>query len=154
MRRNSSGQLVYSPSDLVRYLSSPFASWMDRYYLENPGALTPDEDTEDERLIAQTGQAHEQVVLAELKAMPAAVVEIQTKNAAAACEQTLSAIEAKSPVIYQAALHSEHFAGFADFLMLDEAGRSQVWDTKLARSPKPYYAIQLCCYADMPRRHD
>lgn len=24
-----------------------------------------------------------------------------------------------------------------------------MWDTKLARSPKPYYAIQLCCYSEM-----
>jgi hypothetical protein len=25
----------------------------------------------------------------------------------------------------------------------------QVWDTKLARAPKPYYAVQLCCYSEM-----
>ena len=24
-----------------------------------------------------------------------------------------------------------------------------MWDTKLANSPKPYYAIQLCCYSEM-----
>ena len=33
--------------------------------------------------------------------------------------------------------------------MLDASGRYQVWDTKLALSPKPYYAIQLCCYSEM-----
>ena len=64
-------------------------------------------------------------------------------------KQTLAAIESKAPVIYQAALQSGPFAGYADFLMLDQASRYQVWDTKLARSPKPFYAIQLCCYADM-----
>ena len=57
MKKDLSGQLVFSPSDLVRYLGSPFASWMDRYYLENPGAVTPDEETEDAQLIAQTGGA-------------------------------------------------------------------------------------------------
>lgn len=144
-----SGQLLYSPSDLVRYLASPFASWMDRYYIENPGAVTPDEDTEEERLIAQTGQEHEREVLKELSASPAGLVEIQTGDVAAAREQTRAAIMAKSRVIYQATLHTGHFSGFADFLMLDEQGRYQVWDTKLARSPKPYYAIQLCCYAEM-----
>ena len=55
MKKTPSGQLLYSPSDLVRYLASPFASWMDRYYLEDRGAVTPDEETEDEKLIAQTG---------------------------------------------------------------------------------------------------
>jgi hypothetical protein len=29
---------------------------MDRYCLENPCAVTPDEATEDEQLIAQTGE--------------------------------------------------------------------------------------------------
>ncbi len=149
MRKTGKGQLLYSPSDLVRFLASPFAIWMDRYYLENPGAVTPDEDTEDERLIAQTGQEHERTVLEELKAAAAAVVEIQTNNPATAREHTLSAILAKSPVIYQATLHNGQFAGFVDFLMFDKTGRYQVWDTKLARSPKPYYAIQLCCYAEM-----
>lgn len=149
MKKTAEGQLVYSPSDLVRYLASPFASWMDRYYLENPGAIAPDEAKEDQRLIAETGQAHERSVLADLKAAPAGVVEILTNNSATAREDTLSAIKSKSPVIYQAALHSGRFAGYADFLMLDAAERYQVWDTKLARSPKPYYAVQLCCYADM-----
>ncbi|WP_447978478.1 TM0106 family RecB-like putative nuclease [Candidatus Nitrospira bockiana] len=149
MKKTAVGQLVYSPTDLVRYLGSPFASWMDRYYLENPEAVTPDEETDDEQLIAQTGQDHEQAILAELKAAPAGVVEIRTTNAATAREETLAAITSKSPVIYQAALHSGQFVGYADFLMLDDHGCYQVWDTKLARSPKPYYAVQLCCYADM-----
>lgn len=122
---------------------------MDRYYLENPDAVTPDEDSEEDRLIAETGQKHERAVLAVLKSAPAEVVEISTKSSATARQETISAIESKSPVIYQAALYSGQFAGFADFLMLDQQERYQVWDTKLARSPKPYYAIQLCCYAEM-----
>jgi uncharacterized protein len=74
MKKTITGQLVYSPSDLVRYLSSPFASWMDRYYLENPKAITPDTDTEDQKLIAETGQEHERTVLTELQASAAGVV--------------------------------------------------------------------------------
>ncbi len=144
-----SGEVVYSPSDLIRYLASPFASWMDRYCLENPGMGTPDEATEEERLIAQTGEAHEQAVLDDFKSSAAPVIEIAKKDAVVARTQTLSAIRAKAPCIYQAALESGSFAGFADFLILDDSDRYQVWDTKLARSPKPYYAIQLCCYSEM-----
>ena len=65
MKKTTGGQLIYSPSDLVRYLASPFASWMDRYNLEHPGAVTPDETSAEDKLIAETGQAHEQTVLAE-----------------------------------------------------------------------------------------
>jgi predicted RecB family nuclease len=149
MKKKSSGEVVYSPSDLIRYLASPFSSWMDRYYLENPGAIIPDEATEDEELVAQTGDLHEQTVLSDLKSSTATVIEISKNDTSRAREQTLSAISAKVPIIYQAALEGGQFSGFADFLMLDESGRYQVWDTKLARTPKPYYAVQLCCYSEM-----
>jgi predicted RecB family nuclease len=149
VKKDSTGQLLYSPSDLVRYLASPFASWMDRYFLEHPDAITPDERSAEDRLIAETGQAHEQTVLTDLKAAEAGVIEIGGRNLAEACGQTISAIRSQAPVIYQAGLQSGQFAGYADFLMLDQAGRYAVWDTKLARSPKPFYAIQLCCYAEM-----
>jgi hypothetical protein len=93
MKKNSTGQLLYSPSDLVRYLSSPFASWMDRYNLEHPGVVAPDERSAEEQLIAETGQAHEESVLSELKAAPAGVVEIRARSLAQAQEETLAAIE-------------------------------------------------------------
>ena len=147
--KKHSRQLLYSPTDLVRYLASPFASWMDRYCLENPGAVTPDQETEDEKLIAQTGDQHERVVLGEFKSATVNLVEIPKDDFATARTNTLAAISAKAPIIYQAALESGRFAGFADFLMIDASGWYQVWDTKLARSPKPYYAIQLCCYSEM-----
>ena len=144
-----SGAVVYSPSDLIRYFASPFASWMDRYYLENPDGITPDKETEDQKLVAQTGDRHEISVLTELKMGTPELVEIPTDDFADAHTKTLSAISAKVPIIFQAALDAGQFAGFADFLILDRSGRYQVWDTKLARAPKPYYAIQLCCYAEM-----
>ncbi|WP_342348874.1 TM0106 family RecB-like putative nuclease, partial [uncultured Nitrospira sp.] len=149
MKKVLSSQLVFSPSDLIRYLASPFASWMDRHHLENPGAVAPDEETEDGQLIAQTGAQHERTVLDDFKASGANVVEIPKTDPVVARTTTLSAISSKVSIIYQAFLEHEPFAGYADFLLLDESGRYQVWDTKLARSPKPYYAIQLCCYSDM-----
>ncbi len=147
--KKQSGQLIFSPSDLICYLASPFASWMERYRLENPDAISPDAATEDERLVAETGDAHECTVLEELKSAFPELVQIAKSDAQMAGAHTMSAINAKAPIIYQAALESGRFAGFADFLILDAAGRYQVWDTKLARSPKPYYAVQLCCYSEM-----
>ena len=142
-----SGQLVFSPSDLNRYLASPFASWMDRLHLENPKAEEPDEESDDQKLIAQTGDQHEAAVLKDFRAAETGLVEVSKDGDAV--QATLRAIESLAPVIYQAALECGRFSGFADFLKLDAAGRYQVWDTKLARSPKPYYAIQLCCYSEM-----
>jgi len=149
MKKVHSGKLMFSPSDLIRYMTSPFASWMDRYHLENPEVVTPDEESEDEKLIALTGEQHERTVLEEFKSSVVKLVEISKKDPTDARKQTLSAINIKIPIIYQAALEMERFAGYADFLMLDESGRYQVWDTKLACSPKPYYAVQLCCYSEM-----
>lgn len=149
MKRIENGQLVFSPSDLIRFSASPFASWMDRFYLENPQLLKPDEDTEDQKLIAQTGDLHEQAVLEEFKSSGDEISIIEKDDSKLAREQTIAALTERPRIIYQAALQLDRFAGFADFLMLNESGQYQVWDTKLARSPKPYYAIQLCCYSEM-----
>lgn len=143
-----SGKIIYSPSDLIRYLASPYSSWMDRYHLENPGAITPDEPSEDQKLIAQTGDQHEQTVLEEYKASTKGLVEI-SRHDSDALKNTLSAIGARTPIVYQGSLESDRFAGFTDFIVLDGVGQYQIWDTKLARAPKPYYAIQLCCYSEM-----
>lgn len=143
------GRLIFSPSDLVRYLASPFSSWMDRYRLENPGALHPDEQTEEQRLIAQTGNQHEQATLAVFRTSFPGLQEIGGVGFDAAERATILAVRHRAPVIYQAALSDERFAGFADFLILDQGGRYQTWDAKLARSPKPYFAVQLCCYTEM-----
>jgi uncharacterized protein len=151
MRKDQkSGKLIFSPSDLVRYLESPFASWMDRYHLENPGLLTPDPQSEDMKLIADSGIAHESVILRDWKAKEPALIEIHDRDLEVAHKKTLEAIAQRAPVIYQGALRHSDFAGFTDFLELDpSSGTYLLWDTKVARSIKPYYAVQLCCYAEM-----
>jgi predicted RecB family nuclease len=149
--RKEAGIITYSPSDLIRYLASPFASWLDRYYLENLGSIKPDEQTEQEKLLARTGDEHEQSILSGYKASGSGLVRIAKDDNQfdVARAATLAAIKSNAPVIYQAALSHGSFAGYADFLTLDGAGKYQVWDTKLALSPKPYYPIQLCCYSEM-----
>jgi len=141
--------LVFSPTDIVRYVASPFASWMDRYALESPGALTPDEETEDQKLIAKTGYEHEKAELVKFKGAFPALVEIADNKPEKASPLTLAAIQAKAPIIYQAYLRTGRFAGYSDFLILNPGSGYEVWDTKLAVAPKPYYAIQLCCYSEM-----
>jgi predicted RecB family nuclease len=147
--KKESTAIIYSPSDLIRYVASPFASWLDRYYLENPGAITPDEATEEEKLLSRTGDEHERAILTDYKDSDPEIVEIAKADFEGALRATLAAIKRKAPIIYQAALQDGVFAGFADFLILDGAEKYEVWDTKLALSPKPYYPIQLCCYSEL-----
>jgi len=122
---------------------------MDRYLLENPNTVKPDEGSAEMLLIAETGYKHEEVVLKGFKASVPGLVEIPKEVEAVARARTLLAIKSEAPIIYQAFLELDDFAGYADFLVRDDTGAYQVWDTKLARSPKPYYAIQLCCYSEM-----
>jgi predicted RecB family nuclease len=149
--RKESGATIYSPSDLIRYLASPFGSWLYRYYLENPSAITPDEQSDEEKLLSRTGDEHEQSILSDYKAFGSGLVEIAKDDTQfeVAHAVTLAAINDKAAIIYQAALQDGVFQGYADFLILDGAGKYQAWDTKLALSPKPYYPIQLCCYSEM-----
>ena len=114
--KKQSGIIIYSPTDLIRYLASPFASWLDRYHLENPGAIRPDEQTEEEKLLSRTGDEHEQSILTSYKASGSGVLEIRRSDFAAAHAATLAAIKDKTPIIYQAALQDGVFAGYADFL--------------------------------------
>jgi uncharacterized protein len=149
--KKESGRIIYSPSDLIGYLASPFGSWLDRYRLEGLGEIKPDEQTEEEKLLSRTGDEHEQSVLKRYKAAGTGLIEIpkDQNKFDAAHAATLEAIKKKAPIIYQAALQNGAFAGYADFLKLDNATKYQAWDTKLALSPKPYYPIQLCCYSEM-----
>ena len=119
--KKESSTIIYSPSDLIRYLASPFASWLDRYELENRGEIKPDEQTEEEKLLSRTGDEHEQAVLKGYKAAGTGLIEIpkDQNKFDAAHAATLEAIKKKAPIIYQAALRHGDFAGYADFLKLD-----------------------------------
>jgi uncharacterized protein len=150
--RKVDGKLVYSPSDLVTYLKSPFASWMDRLLVERPGVAEPDPDTEENRLIAAKGDEHERAFLGGLKNGGRDVVEIERRGDRPDLETTRKALAEGRQVIYQAALGHDGFAGYADFLERVEGGgpgEYDVVDTKLARNPKPYFLLQLCAYAEM-----
>lgn len=153
MFKERSGALVYSPSDLIRFMESPFASWMDRYNVEFPKQLVPDVDSEEQKLIKVTGDQHEQRFLEGLKAEGREILEID-RQGNDPVGASLAALQAGPPVIYQACLALAPFRGFTDFLVRVEPGadgrpRYEVWDTKLARKTKPYYLVQLCCYAEM-----
>jgi uncharacterized protein len=154
------GMLVFSPSDLIIFMASPFASWMERLSLEQPDHSI-ESDGRDPLLqaLANRGIQHERAYLDHLHAQGLDMVVIDDSDPQAAEAATRDAMQAGAAVIYQARLgrlDTEHgFMGIADFLRKQQ-GASQLgdyhyepWDTKLARKARPYFVIQLCCYADL-----
>jgi uncharacterized protein len=164
MRKNEeTGNLIFSPSDLVKFMGSPFDSWMDRFYLEHRDQVKPDEAPEDLKLTARKGLDHEREFLAALKEAGRNVYEVQDAdeagtriNDAVRIADTLTAMRAGYDVIYQGALFLDQFGGYSDFLVrVDKPSpllgdfQYEVWDTKLATYAKPYFLIQLLCYSEI-----
>jgi predicted RecB family nuclease len=159
----SDGTRRYSPKDLIAYLEGDFAAWCERLaaqgarlpaeLLSEVGELRLDEDPQLDSA-ARKGAEHEARYLAALKGSTPGLVEI-ARNDPAGAEKTLAAMRAAAPVIYQAHLQVADWQGYPDFLFL-VAGPSSLgdhhyvpWDTKLARSAKPYFIVQLCAYAEL-----
>lgn len=155
------GQFHYSPSDLTRYMESPFASWMDRFSIEYPDQA-PEKDPADALMssLAQKGYAHEDALEAAFVEQELAVVKIEGESSDEKHANTLEAMHQGVDVIVQARLELVPFGGYADFLVKVQHAEGaepsllgnwhyEVWDTKLANKLKPTFVIQLCCYAQM-----
>ncbi len=149
--KKRNGQLIFAPSDLIDFMESKFITWMERYNLEFPGKVQPDEVDESLEILQKKGIEHESEFLEQLKKEDKSVAEIPRNDTS--IRDTRSAIFEGKEIIYQAHLErakdSIQFTGYADFLFRVE-GDSQLgdyhyepWDTKLALKPKPYFIIQV-----------
>lgn len=152
MQKHGNGW-TYSPSDLIQFLENEAVTWFNRLEKERPGALSRDEEAASEKLVQLAGDDHERRFLGELIAEKRDVADLRDVSDGAG--RTLEAMRSGREVIYQGRLEAGEFAGYADFLVRvngdSDLGRYhyEVWDTKLARGLKPYFAIQLCCYAEL-----
>ena len=158
MYKASENFYIYSPSDLILFMRSPFASWMERLKIDHPErvqALPVDKDLMLD-LLAEKGNSHEKEYLEYIKEKfgsdHVAIIE-QDKSTAA--NKTKEAMHAGYNVIFQAYLERDSFKGYADFL-IKRPGKSllgdyyyEAWDTKLSKTTKPYFIVQLCCYSWM-----
>ncbi|MCP5385460.1 MAG: TM0106 family RecB-like putative nuclease [Novosphingobium sp.] len=147
---------LYSPTDLVRYLGCAHATSLDLAKLISPeDAPQQAEDDAMGKLVQQAGLEHEDAYRAKLAA-EGGLVEIDDKaplgiRAAA----TIAAMKDGAKAIFQAAFLQPPWHGFADFLIrVEEPSDLGSWsyepvDTKLARSTKAAYIIQLGLYARM-----
>jgi len=153
VKRDSDGSLHFSPSDLITFLSGEFAAWMERAFAErgHDSSFAPPDDANPEMaLIRDKGMQHEAAVLAKLEAQHGPAIRFEHEKDGA---NTLAALEAGKTLIYQGRLDHGRWHGYPDFLLRSETPtRLGPWsyrplDSKLARSAKPYFLIQLCAYA-------
>ena len=155
-------RLSLSASDLVNFLECEHLSWLDLEHAHGRRELEPKRaDTTD--LLARKGEEHERRHLDALRqSWGERLVEIDAGRShselLAASAQTRAAMEAGAPAIFQAALMHDGWRGHADFLeRVERPSRLGGWsyevlDTKLARSVKPYFVIQLCLYSELVAR--
>jgi uncharacterized protein len=108
------------------------------------------------------GLAHEEWQLQQYHAQfPSGVVDVMEgtepwqfsrEELRGRASQTLDALQAQVPVVYQGVCLTDSFVGFADFMVLDKDGTYRIQDTKLARAAKGGALIQLAAYADQFQR--
>ncbi|MBA3991924.1 MAG: helicase [Cyanobacteria bacterium DS2.3.42] len=167
--QRSAGKLIFSPSDLIKFMESEFITWMDRFDLERPGIAERDPESETDKILQARGIAHEAEFLAQLRADGREITDISAAEDRFAA--TIAAMHSGADIIYQGALREEvsgeargssanpsdtySFLGYADFLERVPGASTlgdyhyEPWDTKLALKEKPPALIQLSCYADL-----
>lgn len=153
------GERLYSATDLVAFLECEHLSALDLRALDDDALRAErNEADESQQLIADKGDAHERRHLADQHTQGRQVVDIAAGGGSISdrVQATLAAMRTGVEVIYQATLRDGCWVGHADFLRrVDGAASSlgpwsyEVADTKLARSPKAKFLVQLAFYSDL-----
>lgn len=149
------GQIVFSASDLVNFLECDHLTTLDLINLDTP--LQKTDDSDEAKLIQAKGFAHEAAFLDNLKSKHASVIDIaaMSPDLEQRVAATKQAMHEGHDIIFQATLKNDCFIGYADFLRkvprpsLLGDWSYEVLDTKLSRSSKAKFIIQLGFYSDM-----
>ncbi len=160
------GQVVLSASDLTQALS---CQWQFVRILEGKLGIG-DEPEKDADLMmeitAELGGVHEQRLLEKLRVERGGdVAEIATPKDRGDIEgdhyflrleeaavDTELALTQRRKIVFQGAFFDGEFQGFADFLLWNDEGYYEVYDSKLARKAKVSALLQLAAYAKQLRR--
>lgn len=152
--RDVGGQILFSATDLMRFMGCAHATMLDLSRLRREGP-EPREDSEDAALLQKQGDAHEAAHLARLGAAGRGIMEIARGDLAHNAATTRAALAAGPEVVFQGAFLSGNWGGWSDFLERVErpsdlgAFSYEVADTKLKRRPHPKHVLQLVLYSDL-----
>ena len=148
------GMILFSASDLIYFSECKHRTWLDRLNLDSP--MEKAADDEQSKLVQDKGNEHEAAFFSKLKFQYAHCVEINTKQSLSQrIAATKQAVFEGAEVIYQGSLQRGNLIGHADFLLrVDAKVPGEQWtyevaDTKLARSTKAKFILQLCFYSDL-----
>jgi uncharacterized protein len=146
------GKILLSPSDVSNFLACRHLTSLSlaaaRGEIEEPGAAN-----EQAQLLFDKGLAHERAYLERLRAQGLAVTEVPEEGTLEErAEATRKALASGVDVVYQGVLVADGWRGVADFLVRQPDGSFEALDTKLARSAKPAYILQLCFYSEQLAR--
>jgi predicted RecB family nuclease len=142
-------QILLSPSDVTAYLACPHLTTLELAVAR--GELIEPAPGEQAELVFRKGREHEAAYLARLRAEGKSVLEIALEpdlDWERAARETEEAIRSGVDIVYQGVLADGRWRGQADFLERQEDGFYEAVDTKLARSAKPAYILQLCFYSE------
>jgi uncharacterized protein len=147
--------ILHSASDVVNFLECEHISYLDRIDLITPLPRTKDDD--QAKLVQQKGYAHEAAYAAQLATESDSFIDIAKTDSSldSKIEATLDAMKRGTGVIFQGAFRDGPFVGHADFLRRVERPSTlgpfsyEVVDTKLARSVKAKFIIQLAFYSSL-----
>ncbi|WIB01284.1 TM0106 family RecB-like putative nuclease [Curtobacterium sp. MCBA15_012] len=161
MQIRTDGQVLLSPSDLSTWATCEWAFLRRLDAKLGRGGPLPDEHDDMLERTARLGDQHELDHLEILKRSHD-VVEFERPappdyaSAAAAARQ---AFQDGADVLYQPTFFEPPtpghpgFIGFADFILRNDAGEYEVYDTKLARHAKISALLQLAAYAERMQAH-
>jgi predicted RecB family nuclease len=141
--------MLLSPSDVTAYLACPHLTTLELAVAR--GELIEPAPGEQAELVFRKGREHEAAYLDRLRAEGKTVAEIELEpdfDWERAARETGEAIRSGIDVVYQGVLADGRWRGQADFLERQEDGFYEAVDTKLARTAKPAYILQLCFYSE------
>lgn len=149
-----SDQVFFSATDLTHFADCQHLTWLDRLNLDH--RMEKAEVDEQAKLIQAKGIEHEEAFLDKLGEAHSKIVKISAETSLEdRVSKTQAAIASGAEVIYQATLVRGNLIGHADFLIhvgnngRDGSPQYEVVDTKLARSAKAKFILQLCFYSDL-----
>lgn len=146
------GEIVLSPSDLMRFQGCAHATSLDLRYLRGE-PLEPAEEEPEALVLQARGDEHERSYLADLQIDRDVVSIERTRDFSKAAEATRAAMAAGASVIFQGALAIGRWQGWSDFLeRVEEPSSLGAWsyeavDTKLKRRVDPKFVVQLSIYS-------
>ena len=153
-------RLHLSPSDVTAFLACEHLTTLSLAHARGKIAR-PDVPNEHADLIKRKGDEHERAYLETLRAQFGDVREIQFEVGRwdEAQAETVQAMRDGVDVVFQGVFSDGGWRGFADFLLrVEKPSDLGTWsyealDTKLARSAKPAYILQLLFYNEQLARH-